>query len=290
MGVMEDKSGKSKQISAVFPEYLSSIPPGQEVLVGEIIYGQDPRGSANTYFMIPDVDLHCDQCEGVRSFEPAKNVIYYGFKEVNDYFFLYKCRNCRRYFKTYAVKFWNFHVTEKTVCSVKYGEIPFFGPPVSKKLSSILGSGRDYFFKGRRAENQGLGIAAFAYYRRVVEDQKDRIIDEIIKVCNVLHAGQVLIDELEAAKRETQFTTAVEQIKSGLPQILMIDSHNPLTVLHGALSKGLHALPDEECLKIAGHIRVIMAELAERLSIALKDTGELNEAVKELVALRKKEQ
>jgi hypothetical protein len=35
---------------------------------------------------------------------------------------------------------------------------------------------------GRRAENQGMGIGAFAYYRRVVENQKNRIIAEIKRV------------------------------------------------------------------------------------------------------------
>ena len=39
--------------------------------------------------------------------------------------------------------------------------------------------------KGRRCGNLGLGIGAFVYYRRVVENQKSRILDEIIKVITV---------------------------------------------------------------------------------------------------------
>jgi len=34
----------------------------------------------------------------------------------------------------------------------------------------------------RQAEALGLGIGAFGYYRRVLENQKDRLFDEILKV------------------------------------------------------------------------------------------------------------
>jgi len=46
---------------------------------------------------------------------------------------------------------------------------------------TLIGPDREIFLRGRRAENQGLGIGAFAYYRRVVENQKGRIITQIGK-------------------------------------------------------------------------------------------------------------
>jgi len=139
------------------------------------------------------------------------------------------------------------------------------------------------FLKGRRSENQGLGIAAFAYYRRVIEGQKDRIFDEIIKVCRRLSVDKSAIDELIAAKNEPQFSKAVEAVKHGIPQALLINGHNPLTLLHSALSEGLHAQTDEECLEIATSIRIVMAELAERMGQALKDEAELSTAVSRLL-------
>jgi hypothetical protein len=129
-----------------------------------------------------------------------------------------------------------------------------------------------------------MGIAAFAYYRRVIEDQKGRIFDEIIKVCGRLSAGEEIITELTNAKNETQFNKAVDTVKLAIPQALFINGHNPLTLLHSALSEGLHAQTDEECLEIATSIRVIMAELAERMGQALKDEAELSAAVKRLLA------
>src|SRR5690606_30885251 len=136
--------------------------------------------------------------------------------------------------------------------------------------------------KGRRCENQGLGVGAFVYYRRVVENQKNRIFDEIIRVSQHLGADGQLLADLEAAKNETQFTKAVDTIKHALPQSLLVNGHNPLSLLHSALSEGVHELTDAQCLDLASSVRIVLIELADRLSQAMKDEVELNEAVNRL--------
>jgi hypothetical protein len=93
----------------------------------------------------------------------------------------------------------------------------------------------------------------------------------------------VLLKELEDAKLETQFTKAVDSIKHGISQALLVDGHNPLTLLHSALSDGLHARTDEECLGFATSIRVILTDLVERLASAVKDTAELKTAVNRIL-------
>jgi len=131
-----------------------------------------------------------------------------------------------------------------------------------------------------------LGIGAFAYYRRVIENQKDKIFDEIIRVSERLNASKELLDDLAAAKEETQFSKAVEAVKHGIPQVLLLNGQNPLTLLHSALSEGLHAQTDEKCLELATSIRVILTEFVERVATALKDEAELNKAVNRLIQER----
>jgi hypothetical protein len=129
-----------------------------------------------------------------------------------------------------------------------------------------------------------MGIGAFAYYRRVVENQKTRIVGEIAEVAAKLGAKSDVLKEFEDAAKETQFSTAIEQIKHGIPDVLLIDGqHNPLTLLHSALSEGLHANTDAECLEIAQAIRVVLTELADRISQALKKEVELTTAVSRLL-------
>ena len=64
-----------------------------------------------------------------------------------------------------------------------------------------------------------------------------------------------------------------------LPQVLLINGQNPLTLLHSALSEGLHAKTDEHCLVLAHAVRVVLTELSDRLSQALKDEAELRSAI-----------
>ena len=67
-----------------------------------------------------------------------------------------------------------------------------------------------------------------------------------------------------------------------MPDSLLVNGHNPLALLHTALSDGLHDKSDEQCLQIAGDVRLVLGELSERLAQALKDEAELNHALARL--------
>ncbi|MBB3176248.1 hypothetical protein [Variovorax sp. Sphag1AA] len=169
---------------------------------------------------------------------------------------------------------------------MKFGERPQFGPPTPARVTTLVGSARDYYFKGTRSENQGLGIAAFAYYRRVVEDRKAEIFAEIRRVASKLGGSTELLAELDAAAKEQQFSAAVAMVKHGIPASLMINGHNPLTLLHAALSEGLHAQTDAECLELATSIRVVLTDFVERVGNALRDEAALTAAVSRLMSKR----
>src|SRR5262249_34267517 len=153
--------------------------------------------------------------------------------------------------KSYSIRFWSIAASQndKALADVqKLAEWPPFSPQTPGKLTSLIGPDRDYFLKGRRAEIEGLGIAAFSYYRRIVETQKNRFLDEILRVARHLGAEASTISVLEQAKREVQFSKAVDSVRAAIPPALYIKGHNPLTLLHSALSEGLHEEADEACL------------------------------------------
>lgn len=131
-----------------------------------------------------------------------------------------------------------------------------------------------------------MGIGAFAYYRRVVENQKNRIIVEIAKVATILGSTPEIDALFAAAVTETQFSKSIEMVKDAIPQSLLIKGHNPLTLLHTALSRGLHNpdMTDSHCLALAQSIRTVLADLSERISEALKNTKEVQDALSVLLA------
>jgi hypothetical protein len=161
----------------------------------------------------------------------------------------------------------------------KFGETPPFGPPTPAKVITLIGPDKDIFLKGRRAENQGLGIGAFAYYRRVVENQTDRLFEAILKLAAEENTDPAIIAQLQKAKQETQFSKAISEIKPGIPEMLKIAGKNPLTLLHTALSQGIHEATDEGCLQVATAIRTVLTQLAERMDAIRKDRSEIQQAV-----------
>jgi hypothetical protein len=98
-----------------------------------------------------------------------------------------------------------------------------------------------------------------------------------------LDASEDVLAALTAAKRETQFSKSVGLVKDAIPQALLVHGHNPLTMLHTALSDGLHDRSDEHCLELAHDIRVVLADLAERIGQVLKDHAELKASVTRLL-------
>ncbi|OHB85786.1 MAG: hypothetical protein A2V98_17505 [Planctomycetes bacterium RBG_16_64_12] len=144
------------------------------------------------------------------------------------------------------------------------------------------------FFKGLRSENQGLGIGAFAYYRRVVENQKGRLLDAIINVGRKTGLVPKAIATLESAKSETQFSKAIESIKDAIPDAIRIKGRNPLTLLHAPLSEGIHDKTDEECLGLATDVREILFAMAEKIAEALREQKALDDAIKNLSQSRGK--
>jgi hypothetical protein len=192
--------------------------------------------------------------------------------------------------KSYAVRFWSIarSLQETALVDVqKLAEWPPFSPRTPSKVMSLVGPDRDLFLKGRRAEIEGLGVGAFSYYRRIIEGQKNRLLDEIIRVARHLGVPADAVSRLEAAKLETQFSKAVENVKDAIPHVLYIKGHNPFTLLHGALSEGLHDASDEACLVAANDIRLLLVAFAERLAEAMQDQKELDEALSRLVNRQK---
>ena len=167
-------------------EFFETIPPGKPVNIRSLI--RESNYELNT----PLLHLYCQNgsCDGIRLFGPTNTHTLPKNGPV-DKFVTYICRNCRNYTKTYSVMF--DHEDSNNGRAYKYGEMPPFGPHTPPRLNKLIGEDRGLFFKGRRSESQGLGIGAFSYYRRVVENEKNRILDEIIKVSETIGASKELL-------------------------------------------------------------------------------------------------
>jgi hypothetical protein len=261
-----------------FEHFLTTVAPGDRANIKDVFV----RKGDHWIVSEPTLLLYCsdDACNGLRKFSVSSSDAYidagWNFK-----YLTYTCRNCRKAQKIFSLALQSNGNAAGSV--EKIGEIPPFGPVTPARVIKLVGPDKELYLKGRRAEINGLGIGAFTYYRRVVEDQKGRIIGEIARVAKQLKASPETMKLFEDAAADNQFKSAVETIKSAIPEGLLVGGHNPLTLLHGTLSQAIHNKTDADCLALATSVRVLLNELAERLAQALKDDAELQKALSTLL-------
>ena len=231
----------------------------------------------------PTLTLYCEECKGNRNFDgdwTHSDSLNCQWK--ND-FLVYTCLNCKRHEKHYCLRCRNRTAGLGEV--IKVGEYPELHVPLPTNLHTLLGPDYDCFIKGLKCEKQGLGVAAYAYYRRVVENQKDRIFGEILKVAKKVSAKPEVLKVIQDAAEETQFSKAIDTIKDMKmwPESLLIDGHNPFKLVHKSLSICLHNQPDETCLGLAHDIRIVLTDLCERIKSVLSEQRELKESVSSIL-------
>lgn len=288
--VIEGDAGKNQQTEAQpankvevvevsFKSFLEGTPPDVTVTINDF------KTSSGATLALPELLLRCEfeECNGPRVFRCTDSM--YFSTEWNNVFLKYVCRNCGRRLYRFALLYKIGTLPSGSV--MKYGQVPAFGSHTPARLLRLVQSDHELFLQGRRAENRGLGIGAFAYYRRVVENQRNRIIAQIAKVAKVLGSTPEMDALFNDAQRQYQFSKSIEMVEHLIPQALMINGENPLILLHSALSKGLHDpdMTDKHCLELAQSIRTILTELADRAAVAMKEDKEIATALKVLKAI-----
>jgi hypothetical protein len=233
--------------------------------------------------VLPDeIRVHCgnQNCGGVRRHTKNETT---RLKDGDNFFVLasYQCINCRSAVKIFGLKAEREEEGDDGFCTKIYQE-PAFGQPIPKRLFEIIGEdNRAPFLQARRAIARGLGIGAYAYYRRIVENTKFTLVGSVLNVAKATNAPTGQIELLQKAQSERQFSKAIETLRDvgAIPAALLIDGHNPLALLHDLLSEGIHELDDNECLKRAQEAEVILCEIADRMQTALTERKTVKSAL-----------
>ena len=273
-------------------EFLENTPPNKTAYISDLVVWENmglyPGQQAR--LRKPNLNLHCstDSCNRImtfRHFFPESDNEILAENNWRYLYISYQCSNCQKERKVFSLAAIVYRNGKPQGQCYKFGELPPYGPPVPTKLITLIGADKDVFLQGHRCENQGFGIGAFAYYRRVVENQKNRILKRIIKVSKKIGAPQATIDRLDAAIKETQFKKAFGMAKDVIPEKLFINDQNPILALHHVLSRGVHRLSDEQCLALARDVRIVLGDLSERMAFVLKEDAEVGSALSNLMNL-----
>jgi hypothetical protein len=184
---------EEEPIAITLREFLENVPPQQAMILNEIALKIPSRAYL---IKLPEIDLYCgqDSCNRKSIFRVDGEDRLTVQKMQNSYV-QYLCSHCRNKRKIFSLRTIVAPET-RLITIIKYGELPPDEEPTPPKLLRMFDADRELYLKGRRCEKQGLGIGAAAYYRRVVERQKDRFFDEIIKACEKIGAKEEIVEAI----------------------------------------------------------------------------------------------
>jgi len=233
---------------------------------------------------IPALNLLCPNCGIQQTFRLLEEIDYH---EISEYVLVsrsepeihrltFECQACQEEQAHYFIEF---NVADGYV--KKVGQEPGLPIGVDSHLKRVLGDSVRLYMNGRICENNGLGIAAFAYYRRLVEMKIDDLLNSLSEV---MDDGEAIAfrAETEAAKDVGSTAEKIRVLAPKLPKSVFIAGNNPLTILYRALSEGLHNETDEKCLDLAHAIRVILEHVYQQVEAYQDSQRELKDALSRL--------
>ena len=207
---------------------------------------------------------------------------------------VYTCSNCGTYKRTYwphlrPIKVENMRkppgVSTQFIreCAVlKLGQDPAWQPGVPKGIWRPLGGSEDFLSRGIACLREGYGIGAAAYFRRVIEDETNAILDQLESAATS-EENEPALEQLRAARQERAAKDRLKLASERIPKMLKRGGANPVHTLYDALSGPLHEDSEDKSLKVA---QKTLKALTLILGVLRDHLAELTEASKDLAELR----
>jgi hypothetical protein len=218
---------------------------------------------------INEIDAFCDTCETVRPFQDLRNRgggfgMTFEALSTGTSFLTFTCVSCRKDNHEYLVEQ---VISDDEIKIQKYGQLPRKKLGTDKSLQKFFSDDIGNYEKAVVCLSNGYGIAAFAYLRRIIEANVQKLIillTEDIKSTDSNPGMLAALDEL--ARKGTSMTEKITFANKALPEYLKPNGLNPLGQLYKVLSEGVHELSDEDCLEKANNVQDCLKYLINELS------------------------
>lgn len=173
-------------------------------------------------------------------------------------------------------------VSEDTIKIQKYGELPkrkFLRDPVVQRFFE---DDRENYEKAVSCLAHEYGIAAFAYFRRIIEGHISKLLDLVQEDAKSSSADPKILEALAELRSDAPMSSKIKLANKALPAHLKPDGLNPLGKLYQVLSEGVHNLPDQECLDKAKAMSECLAFLVSELASRKEHQARFKKLVAEL--------
>lgn len=228
------------------------------------------------------IDSYCKKCEMVRPFHDMRSRggggLGYTEKALSTgtSYFEFKCVTCRKERHEYLVEQ---IVTEETIKIQKYGQLPRKHLEKDRTLQKFFSNDSDNYEKAVVCLSHGYGIGAFAYLRRIIENNTLKLIDMVLEDVNSSESDPKIVASLTELRKESPMSDKIKIANEALPEYLKPDGLNPLGRLYQVLSEGVHSLSDEECLRRANIVKECLKYLISEISSRKKNRDKFKSMV-----------
>lgn len=219
---------------------------------------------------INEIDAYCDICKQQRPFQDLRSrgggsgMTVSALKSGTSYF-TFSCVSCRKAHREYMVEQ---VLDDKTIRIQKYGELPRSKLRRNQALQKFFQDDLDNYEKAIVCLSHEYGIAAFVYFRRVIENNINALLDLLQEDAQSSGSDKSILDAIADLRKETPMSEKIKIANLALPNHLKPDGLNPLSRLYQVLSEGIHSLTEAECLKkstaTSKCLEFLISELASR--------------------------
>lgn len=219
---------------------------------------------------INEIDAYCEHCKQPRPFQDHRSRgIGSGMAakalSTGHSYFEFTCVSCHKDQHMYLVQQ---IVDENTIRMQKYGELPRKHLDRDPLLQKFFSHDSDCYEKAVVCLANGYGIAAFAYMRRIIENNISDLLDILKEDVEKSDGDSKILEMLAELKKESPMGDKTKIANTALPSYLVPSGLNPLGRLYQVLSEGVHNYSDESCLERANTVlaclKYLISELATR--------------------------
>lgn len=219
---------------------------------------------------VREIESYCEVCNQSRPFQDfrsrgggagmSSSLPIFASGAV-QYFFA--CVSCKKSNRTYLVQ----QVVDGGLVKLqKYGELPRGGIPRDKLLQKFLKDDRENYEKAVICLSHEYGVAAFAYFRRIVESNIIHLLDLIQEDAQASGEASETLKALQSLRDASPMSEKIKVANMALPSYLQPNGLNPLGRLYQVLSEGVHSLSEADCLKKARATSECLAFLVSELA------------------------
>lgn len=197
------------------------------------------------------------------------------------------CQSCNQQIdfliKVTSDKTWDDRPLGLTISLQKIGQFPSYEIEISSTLKKYLSDEDQTNYKrALTCLSISYGIGAYAYFRRIIENEIKRIVTDIsgLEFEGVEYVRNALVN----FEKDFQMSKLIDVINKHLPTSLKELGDNPIRLLYEQLSGGIHEFTDKECVDKAVSIDVLLNYVVRKVN---EEKYQLNDVRNAMNKLRK---